>query len=54
MGNILTIALAYDYWCRHKKEDNKKRSAMESQIKDTQAIVQLLKKRKTKQKYKES
>ena len=53
MGNILTIALAYDYWCRHKKEDKKRQSAIESQIKDTHAIVQLFKKHKSQQKNKE-
>lgn len=53
MGNILTIALTYDYWCRHKRDRKKRQLAMESQLKDTQAIVKLLKKKKVIQKYKE-
>ena len=47
MGNILTIALTYDYWCKHKRKKHKeKESALEKQIKDNKYIIKLIKKNK--------
>jgi len=53
MGNILTIALTYDYWRRNNKKKRRGQSGLENQIKERRAIMQLFKKRESQPKYKD-